>query len=149
MYKEMMEAIAAKINQSFSGEKFHFVEPFCRHTDLADKVKMPTILGAPQYINTKVRGNSEVHLCDYAQLDIPRDSVIYCDPPDDIACGKERYAQFDWNFFYKWCEDRTFDGYYVLILDYVGRVPPHFLEVMRFGHVALYCHENQRDIWGA
>ena len=43
----------------------------------------------------------------YADIDIPSDAVVYCDPPYH-ACDKTLYegaASFDYNAFYDWCVD--------------------------------------------
>lgn len=144
MLSTKLEFIAEMINKIYGHGDMSFVEPFCRNSDMSSAMDMPLVLGCPQYIDTHYKGNEEVRLCDYDQLDIPRKSLIYCDPPDDIAGEK----MFNYEKFYRWCDDRVFDDYHVLIFDYVGRVPPNFIKIRSVGHVALYCHSEQKEIWG-
>lgn len=39
---------------------------------------------------------------DYRDVEIPQDSVIYCDPPYKSTCGYG--IEFDHEAFYDWCE---------------------------------------------
>lgn len=42
---------------------------------------------------------------DYRDVDIPQDSVIYCDPP--YFDTKDYQVEFDHEAFYQWCEKQT------------------------------------------
>lgn len=56
---------------------------------------------------------------DYRDLVIPRNSLIYCDPP---YAGTTKYAAggFDHGAFWRWCEDRAGDGHTVFVSEYVA-----------------------------
>ena len=46
---------------------------------------------------------------DYREVEIPKDSVVYCDPP---YRGTQHYGnQFDHDAFWKWCRTREFPVY--------------------------------------
>jgi len=137
--------ILAAINKIYGNSGMHFIQPFFRNYAVSNAMDMTPILGSPDYIRPDFKcGSSEVSMCDYDQLDMPLNSLIYCEPPDDI--NGERF--FGYEKFYNWCIDREFDNYHVLIFDYIGREPPEFFKVMSLGHVALYAHESRKEIWG-
>lgn len=69
---------------------------------------------------------------DYAEVEIPKDSVIYCDIPyqgTDVYNGAE---QFDYDRFYRWAENQSEP---VFISSY--QMPPD-----RFDCVAEFSHRN-------
>lgn len=54
--------------------------------------------------------------CSYDQLEIPDNSVIYCDPPyQDTTKYKDK---FDSNKFWDWCRLKVSEGYKVYISEY-------------------------------
>lgn len=59
----------------------------------------------------------EFHCCSYDELDIPKKSVIYCDPPYK---GTKKYDKinFDYDKFYQWCFDKKSEGHRVYISEY-------------------------------
>ena len=55
---------------------------------------------------------------DYRDLEIPNNSLIYCDPP---YRGVRKYVgnvKFDSDIFWEWCRKRTNDGHIVFISEY-------------------------------
>ena len=58
----------------------------------------------------------DFYACDYQSLSIPKNSLIYCDPPYKNTAG---YGfKFDHEAFYKWCLQRVDDGHLVFISEY-------------------------------
>lgn len=57
--------------------------------------------------------------CSYDALDIPPNSIIYCDPP---YAGTTKYASgaFDHNAFWAWCERMSDAGHQVFVSEYVA-----------------------------
>lgn len=57
--------------------------------------------------------------CSYDELDIPENSVIYCDIPYRNSYKYEAIKEkFDYEKFYKWCKDMTNKGHKVFISEY-------------------------------
>ena len=60
----------------------------------------------------------EWHYGDYFECPIPKNSLIYCDPP---YCGTKQYMtskNFDYEMFYDWCRAMKEDGHTVFISEY-------------------------------
>ena len=53
----------------------------------------------------------------YDVLDIPPNSIIYCDPPYK-GTTKYKTASFDHDKFWQWCRDKTIEGHSVFISEY-------------------------------
>ena len=54
--------------------------------------------------------------CSYDALDIPANSVIYCDPPYN---GTTKYKDsFDSDAFWQWCRDKAKEGHTVYVSEY-------------------------------
>ena len=71
--------------------------------------------GALMRLRPKLQG-LEVYNCQYYDLDIPRNSIIYCDPPYINTTG---YGfSFDHHEFYQWCRDKVREGHKVFISEY-------------------------------
>ena len=57
----------------------------------------------------------------YEELEIPKRSVIYCDPPyKGAAKYKENKEEFDHNKFWQWCRDKSKEGHTVYISEYAA-----------------------------
>lgn len=53
---------------------------------------------------------------DYFDLEIPLNSIIYCDPPYE---GTTKYKdEFDHSAFWKWCDEMTNKGHSVFVSEY-------------------------------
>lgn len=59
----------------------------------------------------------EFHCCSYDELDIPKKSVIYCDPPYKDTKKYDK-INFDYDKFYQWCFDKKSEGHRVYISEY-------------------------------
>lgn len=54
--------------------------------------------------------------CNYLDLQLPDDSLIYCDPPYE---GTTKYkSNFNYPIFWQWCRDMTNKGHTVFISEY-------------------------------
>lgn len=54
--------------------------------------------------------------CSYDALDIPANSIIYCDPPYN---GTTKYKDsFDSDAFWQWCRDKVKEGHTVYVSEY-------------------------------
>lgn len=64
----------------------------------------------------------QFHCCTYDALDLPRNSIIYCDPPYK---GTTKYKDdFDHEKFYDWCREKRKEGHIIFISEY--RMPEDF-----------------------
>ncbi len=61
---------------------------------------------------------------DYSDLEIPPNSVIYCDPPYSNTTEYIGVKTFDANLFWDWCAKKHQDGHAVFISEYSA--PPNF-----------------------
>jgi hypothetical protein len=62
-----------------------------------------------------LRGVDFIH-SSYNQLEIPSNSIIYCDPP---YAGTTKYKDgFDHNKFWNWCREKSKEGHKVFISEY-------------------------------
>jgi DNA adenine methylase len=58
----------------------------------------------------------EFYNCGYQDLEIPPDSIIYCDPP---YAGTTSYANsFNHPAFWEWCREKTKEGHTVFVSEY-------------------------------
>ena len=54
----------------------------------------------------------------YQDLEIPPNSLIYCDPPYEGTFGYEKGKTFDHNIFWQWCRDKAKEGHTVFVSEY-------------------------------
>ena len=66
----------------------------------------------------------QLHIKEYSQLDIPKNSIIYCDPPYKKTTGY--VSSFDHEEFYLWCVQKQKEGHEVYISEY--EMPSHLFE---------------------
>lgn len=57
--------------------------------------------------------------CPYDQLDIPPNSIIYCDPPYAGTTGYKT-GSFDHAAFWAWCEQKVAEGHTVFVSEYAA-----------------------------
>lgn len=57
--------------------------------------------------------------CDYYDLELPDNSIIYCDPPYQGTTGYATGA-FDHEKFWQWCRDRVNEGHKVFVSEYTA-----------------------------
>lgn len=62
----------------------------------------------------------------YDEMEIPSNSIIYCDPPYAKTTGYKT-GDFDHNKFWQWCRDRVADGHQVFVSEYTA--PDDFTSV--------------------
>lgn len=56
-------------------------------------------------------------VCSYEEIPLlPPNSIIYCDPP--YKDTTEYSKKFDYNEFWKWCEEKYKEGHYVFVSEY-------------------------------
>jgi len=66
----------------------------------------------------KVKGVEFIY-SSYIDLDLPKDSIVYCDPPyKGTAKYKQNEAEFDHDLFFEWCRDKVKEGHRVFISEY-------------------------------
>ena len=68
---------------------------------------------------TKISNYIEVFNKDYADVELPspEDCVIYCDIPYDKTYSYVT-GGFDYERFYKWCQEKAFEGYQIYVSSY-------------------------------
>lgn len=54
----------------------------------------------------------------YKELDIPKNSLIYCDPPYKNTSGYSNAPTFNHDEFWKWAEQKVKDGHTVFVSEY-------------------------------
>lgn len=55
----------------------------------------------------------------YDKLDIPKNSIIYCDPPYNTKATKGKYKDnFDTPKFWEWCREKFKEGHKIFISEY-------------------------------
>jgi DNA adenine methylase len=54
----------------------------------------------------------------YLDLEIPENSLIYCDPPYLNTAGYKNDVGFDHKVFWQWCRDMEMEGHTVFISEY-------------------------------
>ena len=60
----------------------------------------------------------DMYCCSYECLDIPPNSIIYCDPPYEGTTG---YKQFiDHAKFWQWCRDKAYEGHEIYVSEYAA-----------------------------
>lgn len=64
---------------------------------------------------------------EYDEIEIPYNSVIYCDPPYQNTCKYTVSRDFDYNAFWEWCRLNTDCGNDVLISEYTA--PNDFIPI--------------------
>lgn len=56
----------------------------------------------------------------YCDLNLPIDSVIYCDPPYQGTAKYKAVGDFDHNKFWQWCRDKAKEGHQIFISEYAA-----------------------------
>lgn len=69
----------------------------------------------------------------YLELEIPENSLIYCDPPYANTCGYR--DDFNHNIFWDWCRTQTKSGHTVFISEY--NAPNDFICVKEIHHKTI------------
>jgi len=57
--------------------------------------------------------------CSFTDLEIPKNSIIYCDPPYDTKATKGKYKDnFNHSDFWQWCREKAKEGHKVFVSEY-------------------------------
>jgi DNA adenine methylase len=65
-----------------------------------------------------IQGMKFIH-SSYQDLEIPKNSIIYCDPPYDTKATKGKYKdEFKQNEFWEWVRTKTNEGHMVYVSEY-------------------------------
>jgi len=56
--------------------------------------------------------------CDYTELIIPHNSIIYCDPPYKNTKKYSTSKNFNYNKFWNWCREKAKQGHKIYISEY-------------------------------
>lgn len=76
----------------------------------------------------------------YDEIDIPENSVIYCDPPYAGTTNYKASKGVDHGAFFEWCRDKTAQGNDVLISEYTA--PNDFIPVWKMQLTTSLCPTN-------
>ena len=72
----------------------------------------------------KLQGVEFIH-SSYLDLQIPNNSLIYCDPPYQTEATKGKYKDdFNHEIFWQWCRDKSNEGHIIFISEY--NAPDYF-----------------------
>jgi DNA adenine methylase len=99
--------------------------------------------------------NVKFYCCSYDELEIPKNSIIYCDPPY-MNTTKYR-TDIDYNKFWQWCRKKIEEGHKLFISEY--NAPEDFISIWnkeisssltkdtgsKKGVERLFIHQNQID----
>lgn len=100
--------------------------------------------------------------CDYDDISMPSDSIIYCDPPYQNTVGyKANKEAFNHDKFWEWCRDQAKAGHEVFISEY--NAPDDFICVFEREQVSsltkntgskkgiecLFVHNSQHELSNA
>lgn len=94
--------------------------------------------------------------CDYRQLEIPPNSVIYYDPPYANAAEVHDCEPFDSEIFWNHVRSMVYDGHVVLVTEFT--VPDDFEVLYNFGNTltmgngktvdeVIVCHKSQKELF--
>ena len=79
------------------------------------------------YVNEQIRNTTkqlpyiktiDFYNCEYQDLDIPAESIIYCDIPYQGTKVYDSKLVFDYDKFWQWCRDMAKDNHKVFISEY-------------------------------
>lgn len=104
--------------------------------------------------------NAKFVCSDYKKLKIPKNSVIYCDPPYENRTKCHDFRSFNTEEFWQWCRNKTCEGHIVLVTGFI--VPDDFEVLYNWGNTVvghyagkpkdstqeiLVCHKLQKDLF--
>lgn len=86
--------------------------------------------------------NIEIYCMDYQSLDIPPNSMIYCDPP---YAERQQYGeQFDTPKFWDWVRERIAEGHDMLVSEYTA--PSDFVAVYEIEKPMKLGNKYREDV---
>jgi DNA adenine methylase len=98
--------------------------------------------------------------CDFKELKIPKNSVVYCDPPYENRTKCHNFDNFNTEEFWQWCRYRVKLNNTLLVTGFVA--PSDFVILHNWGDTVvrhhsgkppddtqelLVCHESQRKLF--
>lgn len=69
----------------------------------------------------------DIHCEDYKNLEISKNSIIYCDPP--YADTTKYSSDFNHELFWEWCREKHYEGHTIFISEY--NAPKDFIPVWK------------------
>lgn len=79
----------------------------------------------------------------YNKLEIPSNSIIYCDPPYHTEATKGKYKEdFNHSEFWKWCREKSKEGHQVFISEYNA---PEDFECIWEGKIAQRMNNSKKE----
>lgn len=104
----------------FRGYSGSIVDAKGRHHDFISTAAQSIAKQIPKLQGVEFRSG------DYKNLQIPEESIIYCDPP--YKDTDARYARgLNHDEFWQWCRERVYDGHKVYISEY--QAPNDFIKI--------------------
>lgn len=89
--------------------------------------------------SSKLKGIVFQHV-DYKALDIPKNSLIYCDPPyQNTTEYKDRFNHYE---FWQWCRDKHSEGHTVFVSEY--NAPEDFSCIKQIEHKTILDKNSQK-----
>lgn len=90
---------------------------------------------------SKVLKGATLECTPYLRLEIPLNSIIYCDPPYE---GTQGYTGgFDSVIFWQWCREKVKEGHRVFVSEY--KAPDDFVCVFEKEHAKQLNRNNQKS----
>lgn len=68
--------------------------------------------------------NIDFKNCSYRDLEIPPNSIIYCDPPYENTASYKGSEDFNHGLFWGWCREQAQNGHAIFVSEY--NAPPDF-----------------------
>jgi DNA adenine methylase len=109
--------------------------------------------GARINLLAQVPGMSGVILTsgDYLNMNVPRNSLVYCDPPYYASANEYIDSPFDWEQFWQWCRELAAQNVLVFVSEYThpSDFVPIWTEPVTYERGQLYGqkHVNKLVVW--
>lgn len=77
--------------------------------------------------------------CDYTKLQLPPNSIVYCDPPYQNTYTYDYSKGFDYNAFWSWVTVQALDGHQIFVSEYSA---PDYMRCIWEGNIASSLTKN-------
>lgn len=118
------------------------------------KVRVNSKSGFRNYISEQIRNTVtqvdklkgvDFYWADYSELEIPSQSIIYCDPPYKGTTGYNVSKHFDHNRFYEWCRKQKEKGHTLFVSEY--SMPDDFTLVWeKESNININCSNTKKAV---
>lgn len=81
---------------------------------------------------------------DYKNLEIPSESIIYCDPPYKGTRSYYNHHKVDYDEFWQWCRNKKAEGHKVYISEY--QAPDDFIDVMCIDTTTVMANSSSKKV---